>query len=139
MKSLLKVSPASKNIDIALLVSRIGISLMMFTHGIPKIGRLSQDPVQFLDFMGLGPQFSLILAILAEVGCSVLIIIGLGTRFAVIPLIITMMIAVIVAHGSDPFATQEKAFQYILMYVLLLITGSGRFSLDQVFFSRKTI
>lgn len=137
MNLLLKVSPASRNIDFALLIGRIGVSLMMFTHGFPKIGRVSQDPVKFMDFMGLGPEISLTLAILAEVGCSILVILGLGTRYAVIPLIVTMLTAVFIAHGSDPFSTQEKGFLYVLMYVVLLIAGSGRFSLDQLLFSNK--
>src|SRR5690606_16254274 len=137
MKSLFKVSPAPKHIDVALLIGRIGISLMMFTHGFPKISRLSQDPVKFMDFMGLGPAVSLSLAILAEIGCSILVILGLGTRFAAIPLIFVMLTAVLIAHASDPFATQEKGFLYILMYLVLLITGSGRFSLDKVLFSKK--
>ncbi|HLT93115.1 MAG TPA: DoxX family protein [Membranihabitans sp.] len=137
MKSLLKVSSASTPVDLGILVGRIGVSVLMFTHGIPKIGRLFQDEVKFLDFMGLGPEVSLILAILAEVLCSVLVILGLATRFAVIPLIITMLIALIMVHGADPFAVQEKLLLYILFYVVLFITGSGRFSLDEKLFNLK--
>src|SRR5690554_311793 len=137
MKSLLKVSPASNQVDLGILVARVGVSVLMFTHGIPKIGRLFQDEVTFLDFMGLGPEVSLTLAILAEVLCSILVLLGLATRFAVIPLIITMLIALIMVHGSDPFPIQEKLLLYILIYVVLMITGSGRYSMDQKYFSSQ--
>lgn len=135
MKSLLKVSPASAQVDFGILIGRIGVSAMMLTHGIPKISRLFQDEVKFLDFMGLGPEVSLILAIFAEFLCSIFVLLGLGLRWAIIPLLITMLTAVFMVHGADPFSIQEKLWLYVLIYVVLLITGSGRYSLDQKLFS----
>lgn len=135
MKSLLKVSPASAQVDFGILLGRIGVSALMLTHGIPKIGRLFQDEVKFIDFMGLGPEVSLILAIFAEVLCSIFVLLGLGLRWAIIPLLITMLTAIFMVHGADPFATQEKLWLYVLIYGVLLITGSGRYSLDQKLFS----
>lgn len=49
---------------------------------------------------------------------------------AVIPLIVTMLVAVFFVHGADPFAQREPALLYLLPYVMLLLTGSGRYSLD---------
>ncbi len=138
MKSLFKVSPASDQVDLGLLVARVGIALFMFTHGIPKIGRMLADPVRFMDFMGLGPEISLGLAIFAEVICAALVLIGLGTRLAVIPQIITMLVAAFIAHGDDPFSTKEKPLMYVLAFVVLLITGSGKYSVDQIISSEKS-
>ncbi|MCB0581200.1 MAG: DoxX family membrane protein, partial [Phaeodactylibacter sp.] len=44
--------------------------------------------------MGLGPEISLALATFAEVGCALLVILGLFTRWATAPLAITMMVAI---------------------------------------------
>ncbi|HET8838803.1 MAG TPA: DoxX family protein [Flavobacteriaceae bacterium] len=136
MKKLFKITKTSKNIDLALLLGRISIGLLMLVHGISKINGFSESPVQFFDFMGLGAEVSLGLAIFAEVGCSVLILFGLGTRFAVIPLIVTMLVAVLVVHGGDPFIKQEMGLHYLLVYIMLFLTGSGRYSLDQLIVSK---
>lgn len=109
----------------------------MLTHGISKIALFNETPVQFMDFMGLGTEMSLALAIFAEMGCSVLILLGLGTRVAVIPLIITMLVAVFIVHGADPFAKQEMGLHYLLVYIMLLLTGSGKYSLDSLVTAKR--
>ncbi|HTN07581.1 DoxX family protein, partial [Agriterribacter sp.] len=108
---------------------RIGITLLMFTHGIPKIGKLFENPVQFMDVLGLGATVSLYLAIFGEVVCSILVMLGLGTRLAVIPSMITMLVAVFHVHIADPFVKQEMGLHYLLTYTALFIMGSGRYSL----------
>ena len=138
MKKLFNVTESANNIDIALLIGRVSIALLMLVHGIPKITYLLQDEVQFMDFMGLGPEISLALTIFAEVVCSIFILFGLATRFALIPLIITMLVAVFIVHGADPFAAQEMGLHYLLGYVLLFITGSGKYSVDQLIVSRQS-
>lgn len=130
MKAFFTIQHRAKNIDIALLIARVAVGLLMLTHGLPKIELLQSDPTSFVDFMGIGSTLSLVLAIAAEVLCSVLIIFGLGTRFAVIPLIITMLVTVSVVHGSDPFASKEMGLHYLLGYLMLLLMGSGKYSLD---------
>jgi putative oxidoreductase len=103
------------------------------THGIPKFGMLfSGEPVQFLPLFGLSATASMALAATAEVGGSLLLIFGLGTRLAVIPLIFTMLVAVFVAHASDPLAVKEPAIHFLLVYFALLFAGSGRYSVDKL-------
>lgn len=116
----------------AILLARVSISVLMLSHGISKIALFNETPVPFMDVMGLGAEMSLVLAIFAEIGCSVFVLLGLGTRVAVIPLIITMFVAVFIFHGSDPFAKQEMGLLYLLVYFMLLVTGSGKYSLDRL-------
>lgn len=132
MKKIFGTKHLPINIDISLLLGRIGIGAFMLTHGIPKIARFAESPVKFMDFMGLGPEISLGLAIFAEVVCSILVMLGFATRLAVIPLIVTMLVAVFIAHGDDPFAKQEMGLHYLLVYVMLLLSGSGRYSVDRL-------
>lgn len=132
MKNIFSVNRSSESVDIAIFLVRIGIAILMLTHGISKTELFNETPVQFMDFMGLGAEISLALAIFAEVGCSILILLGLGTRIAVIPLIVTMLVAVFIVHSGDPFANQEMGLHYLLVYIMLLITGSGRYSLDRL-------
>jgi putative oxidoreductase len=131
MNKILNVNKAGNITDIALLVARTGIAALMLTHGIPKLLMLlSGAPVQFPPVMGMSAELSLSLAVFAEVFCSVLLLAGFATRLAVIPLIITMITALVFIHAADPFAKQELAFQYLLVYLVLLFAGSGRFSID---------
>ena len=133
MKKLLSVSHQTKNVDIVLLVLRITIAALMLTHGLPKMDTLlSGGPIQFVSVFGLSPAVSLGLTVFAEVFCSILILVGFGTRLAAIPLIITMAVAAFIIHAADPFGKQEMAILYLAVYVVLLIAGSGRYSLDSL-------
>ncbi len=120
-----------------LLILRVGIGLMMaFSHGWGKLGRLGDDPIKFADPFGTGPAVALGLAVLAEFFCALLITVGLATRAAVIPLIITMLTAALIIHGDDPFGKKELALMYLTPLLTLLFTGPGRYSVD-AFLVRK--
>ena len=131
MKNLISVNKAAASTDTALLIARAGVALLMLTHGLPKLMMLlSGEPVQFPPVMGMSAELALALTVFAEVICSVLILAGFATRLAVVPLIITMLAAVFLIHGADPLAQQEPALQYLMVYVVLLLGGSGRYSVD---------
>jgi putative oxidoreductase len=132
LKQLLKVNEAPVSTDVALLLMRVGFGALMLTHGIPKLGMLfSGEPIQFLPLFGLSAGVSLALATAAEFGGSILLILGLGTRLAAIPMAFTMFIAVFVVHINDPLAVKELALLYLVAFVALLFAGSGRFSFDR--------
>ncbi|MCB0584094.1 MAG: DoxX family protein [Phaeodactylibacter sp.] len=120
-----------KQNDLALLLLRLTFGgAMIYNHGWGKLMRLlSGEPIKFFDFMGLGPELSLGLATFAEVGCSLLLILGLFTRWAAIPLIITMMVAISTNLGEG-FGQIEKALLFLMAYVALQLTGPGWYSLD---------
>ena len=131
MKKLFNVPVNSVAVDYGLLIIRVGIGLMMLTHGLPKMEKLFPgEPVQFASVMGMSPAVSLGLTVFAEVLCSILLILGLATRLAAIPLLITMIVAVVLIHGSDPFAKKEMGTLYLVGYASLLLAGPGRFSID---------
>lgn len=125
--------PISKSIDLALLVLRIIFSsFMIYGHGWRKLMRLFSDaPIQFADPFGLGPTPSLALASFAEVGCALLVMIGLWTRWATIPLIITMLVAAFIANAGQPFGDRELALVYLTVFVALAIAGPGWYSVDE--------
>ena len=126
------------NVNAALLLLRVGVSLMMLTHGYPKLMRLFADePISFTTILGLSAAVSLALAVFAEFICSVFIFLGLGTRLASIPLIVTMSVAAFHAHGGDPFSRKEKALLFLLIYLVLLFTGGGKFSIDHLWARKR--
>jgi len=117
--------------SLALLLLRLGVGgLMLALHGLQKLLGFDALVSDFADPIGLGSAASLSLAIFAEVLCSGLIAVGLGTRLAAVPLAVTMVVAAFVVHGEDPMAARERALLYLVPTVVLILTGPGRFSLD---------
>lgn len=122
------------HVDWGILIFRIGISALMLTHGIPKLIRFfGPEELKFADPIGIGELLTFSFAVLAEFLCSVLVLVGLGTRLAVIPLIITMAVAAIVVNAPAGLARQELPLLYLLSFILLFFTGSGKYSLDGYF------
>jgi len=122
----------NRSMDVVLLLLRVMFGGgMLYAHGWPKLMRLlGDDPISFSDPFGVGPAASLGLAVFAEFLCSLLIIFGLFTRWAAIPLIITMVVAVFYVHVGDPFSKMEKGLMYLVPFICLLVAGGGWYSLD---------
>lgn len=138
MYSLFNTNYNHRSLDFALLILRLAIAGLMLTHGIGKLNTLLEGgEIKFPDPIGVGSVLSLVLTVFAEVFCSALILIGLATRLAVLPLIVTMLVAVLVIHAADGMQEKELAFHYLLAYLVLLFAGSGKFSVDSLI-SRKT-
>lgn len=124
--------------DIILLAVRVFVGFAMLSHGFPKLQMLlAGGKIEFFDFMGLGPQISLILTVFAEFACSILLILGLFTRISLGFLIFTMIIAAFVVHGADPFEKREMAFIYLSIYLMIMAFGAGKFSVDHMIEKRK--
>jgi len=121
-----------------LLILRLGFGLMMaFGHGLGKLTGFGERATEFSDPLGVGSTMSMALVVFAEFFCSLAVVLGFATRAAVVPLAITMLVAVLVIHGDDPWKKQEFAMLYLVPYLTLLLTGPGRYSLDQVLFGKK--
>ncbi len=130
---LIKLSPRFHDYGLLFLRLAFGFS-MIYGHGFGKVTRLfGAEEIKFADPFGLGPVASLTLVVFAEVLCSLFIMVGLFTRAAVIPLMITMATAFFTAHFNDEFGQQEKVILFGFAFLTLFFTGPGRFSLDAYF------
>ena len=119
--------------DLSLLLLRITFGGLMFiNHGLGKFNKLmAGGEIKFASVFGMGPEMSLGLAVFAEVLCAGMVVFGLLTRMAVIPLIITMLVAALVIHGDDPFKKMEMALLYLIPYVVIFWQGAGKYSIDE--------
>jgi putative oxidoreductase len=104
---------------------------MMLTHGYGKFLRLLDGNMKFGDPLGIGTDLSFVLVVSAEFFASIALILGLGTRISAFMLSFTMFVAAVIVHGDDPFSTREKAFMYLACFIVLLISGGGKYSLDR--------
>ncbi len=116
--------------EIGLLVLRLAFGLGLITHGAPKLAGFAEMAPNFADPIGLGPQLSLALVVLAEFFAAGAVALGLLTRLATIPVLINMAVAGFVVHGADPWQKKELAVVYLAAYACILLLGPGRLSLD---------
>lgn len=114
-------------INLWLLLLRVAGGGFMLTHGIPKFLKLINGDLSFADPIGLGSTVSLLLVVFAEFLCSVLLIFGIGTRLATVPLIVTMSVAAFISHSGGPFQRKETALLYLLIFITLLVFGGGKY------------
>ena len=114
----------------AMLLLRIGAGGIIMSHGYDKLVHFAGYSSKFMNFMGIGSTASLSLVIFAEFFCSIFLIIGLFSRLATIPLIIAMGVALVKAHKLDVFGDGEKSALFLVCFVVLLLCGPGKASLD---------
>lgn len=118
--------------SLGLLLLRVGAGgMMLFGHGWTKLVDFAQIAPRFPDPLGLGSgTASLALAVFAEVFCAAAVMAGVATRLAAIPLAVTMLVAAFVVHSGEPFREREAALLYLVPFVMLVLTGPGKFSVD---------
>jgi putative oxidoreductase len=134
LKKLLSPTLQTPQTDYGLLILRIGISFFMARHGYDKLQNLLAGSTDFPDPLHLGGQLSLALTVFAEFFCSILLALGLFTRFALIPLIICMVVIVFVVSAKESLDDKEHALLFLVAYMALFCTGAGKFSVDEKFF-----
>jgi len=117
--------------SIAILILRASFGLLLLTHGWPKLMNLTQGSSSFPDPFHVGNKTSLALVVFAEFICSILIVLGLGTRFAAFSIMIAMFVASFIINGGHPVADRELSILYLSAFTAILIFGAGSYSLDK--------
>lgn len=118
--------------DFGLLLLRVGMGIAMIVgHGYGKLTKIIKGDMSFLDPIGIGEAPTLILTTLSELVFSILVIIGLKTRIATIPLALTMAVAFFIVHSSDAFGIKETALLYLIGFVSISLLGPGKYSIDR--------
>ena len=123
MKRLFQTGTREEALDILVLFIRIAIAVFMIQHGLPKLSKLlAGGEIRFGDPIGLGPTFSLILVVFAEFFCSILLGIGLGTRLATLPLMVTMFVAAFVLFALS-FIPGFPTYVFLSLAIALGVCG----------------
>lgn len=136
-KFFLSVPKGTVASNLAAFVLRVGFGLLMIPyHGYAKLVEFNERKAQFMDFFGLGGTISLSLAIFAEFFCSIFLILGLFTRLATIPLLVTAFV-ILSVHHWEFFGENELGSAFAVGYLAIFLLGPGKFSLDYLLFKRS--
>lgn len=131
MSRLLSTGYSEKAFSLAILIQRVVTGLMLLMgHGLPKIERFSTLATNFFDPFRIGHRNSLILVILAELFCSMFLILGLFTRIAAFVIVVNLSVAVFIYHNGDPLKEFELGAIYLVSAFTIMIIGPGRVSVD---------
>jgi putative oxidoreductase len=128
--------------DAGLFLLRVGFAVLMMPHGLAKLDRYmsslnSGEPVKFMNFLGLGSDISLLLTIFAELVAPFFLVIGFQSRWFAGIAAFCMAVAAFWAHRDDPLKEKEHALLYLISFLVLALTGPGRYSLDAFFHKHK--
>lgn len=133
LTNLLRLSFLPTHVDLGLLVLRLWVAIPMIAlHGWGKLVNFGARSGSFADPFGIGSMPSLALITFSEVFGSILLILGLFTRFAAVMGAIGMTVAFVYGHGAQLSGPRSGELPLIFLgaYVVLLLAGGGRFSLD---------
>lgn len=124
--------------DLAIGLLRATMGAVFVAHGWPKIFRSAdtgQGPRRTENLLrGKGVPYPAAVALLAgyvETLCGFLLVVGLLTRVAVIPLILTLILAIPMVKWKKGFVDGwDWPFTLIIVGVVLLVQGPGQISID---------
>jgi len=129
----------STTIDIVLLLLRLYLGCMIFTHGFRKVfrgGKLA-GTARWFDSIGMKPgMLNAYAAATTEIGAGVLLALGLLTPFACAALMALMLVAIVSVHRKNGFMITNPGggMEYCLMLAIASLAlgtlGAGKFSLD---------
>ncbi|MFQ6610395.1 MAG: DoxX family protein [Fidelibacterota bacterium] len=131
-------------INIGLLILRIGIGFMFILHGYPKIIGGPEKWVglgeKAMTAIGIGFGFTFfgLMAALSEFLGGILLILGLATRYACGFLLVTMIIAATLhLSQGDGIMKASHAIESGVLFLSLIFLGAGKFSIDRYLFSSE--
>ena len=130
MSKLMSTNYTTGSFNLATLLLRLGCGGLIIHHGYDKLVNFAVYKSKFMSFLGMGQATTLGLVVFAELICGALLLIGLFARLATIPLIITMCVALFMAHKGQIFGDGEMAALYLSGFLALLIVGPGKISVD---------
>ena len=136
-KSLLLFRFFPPKTDCGLLVLRLIAGLtLFFKHGSEKLSGFSQTAAHFPDPLHIGVIPSLLFATLADGICSLLVVLGLATRWAALIILVNLFVGwsfvyhFASAGGAGHVDIGQLIFLYLGAALLLFLAGPGKYSLD---------
>src|SRR5450432_812919 len=125
---------------LAPLVGRLAVGLLFVSTGWGKVHDLPKVTAFFVKLHIPAPALNAVVVGYSELICGSLLVIGLCTRLATLPLIVSMVVAILTAKLSDIHDLFDLVgadeFTYLCVLVMLAVIGPGLLSLDRLLVQR---
>lgn len=126
---------------VPLLIARIAMAGEFIPSGWGKLHDLPKLTTYFASLGIPAPGLNAAASATTELVGGILLLLGLGTRFAAAALTVVMTVAILTARLQDAhtigdfFYLPEPA--YIVIFLVLISQGPGRISVDQLIATRR--
>lgn len=115
---------------------RVTTGVLFASTGWGKIHNLAKVTGFFTDLGIPMPGLNAVVVSYSELVCGALLVVGLASRLATIPLIVSMAVALLTAKAADihglPDLFGAVEFTYLALLVVIAVAGPGALSLDRV-------
>lgn len=115
----------------ALLIFRVLLAVELFrVHGMKKFRVENGQREHVPNPLHLPEKLNGLVATFSDTVVPFLIILGIGTRLAVLPTIGVTAVGYFVVHRKDSLEVRDVPYMYTLSLLLILALGAGKYSLD---------
>jgi putative oxidoreductase len=125
---------------IAPLVARVTLGVLFASTGWGKVHSLDQVTGFFMDLGIPAPGFHAHLVSFVELVGGSLLVLGLGSRLSALPLMVSMLVAILTAQREQVHGLPELfglvEWTYFALLLWLAFAGPGKASLDHALFGR---
>lgn len=134
----LKSDLGSHAANYIIFIFRVLVSIeLIVVHGLKKLGIGTDTAEMVPNPFKLPYLLNEFLAITANVICPLFIIVGFGTRFASIPIVIVTLTGYFFVHSSGTLMERDIPFMYTMAFLLITFTGGGRYSVDNIIYESQ--
>jgi putative oxidoreductase len=133
MKKLFSTGFTNGSVNFSLFILRVVFGGLLITqYGWDKLMRFSTLRHSFSDPFHIGSTVSLSLVVFAEVLCALFIVLGLLTRLAAVPLVISFGVIVFMVKANASIADKQLPVMYLCAFLVILAAGPGKASVDRL-------
>ncbi len=106
-----------------ILLLRVAIGLLLVAHGLDKLLNFENYARRFPSIGNLSPQTCLLLTILSQLPCGLLIAAGIRTRYACLPPLLVLTVAILLVHLPRGMVDGELALLYVTCLIVLAMVN----------------
>lgn len=118
-------------VSLGLLMLRLGGGgLLIQGRAWTWLAMIDADRPLFVDPFGVGGEFSWFLTLFSELFCTVLVVLGIFTRFTAVPPLVVMVVMALALPGGSAWSMRETFLLHALPFFVLTFTGPGEYSVD---------
>jgi putative oxidoreductase len=122
------------------LLGRLAVGLLFMLDGWAKLHNIDSVTSFFAELAIPAPHLNALVVSYSQLICGAALVVGLLTRLATVPLIVSMAVAIITAklpkvHGLYDFVGLDE-FTYLVVCLMIALLGPGAVSLDALLVRR---